>query len=58
VDGGARTRVVASFYLDVHGVVGLFMSAKKVRGMRQAKLRADLGDVAARFASRQHAAAR
>lgn len=58
LDGGTRTKVVASFYLDVGGVAGLFMSDKKLRGMRQAKLRADLGDVAARFASRPKAAAR
>jgi uncharacterized membrane protein len=58
IDGGTRTRVVATFYLDVGGVAGVFMSNKKLRGMRQAKLRADLGDVAALFAARPQAAAR
>ena len=58
IDGGVRTKIVATFYLDVGGVAGLFMSDKKLRGMRQAKLRADLGDMAVRFASRPQAAAR
>jgi uncharacterized membrane protein len=52
---GTRTKIVASLYLDVSGIAGVFMSNKKLRGMRQAKLRADLGDVAAHFASRPQA---
>jgi uncharacterized membrane protein len=50
IDGGTRTRVVATFYLDVGGVAGLFVRDRTLRAMRQAKLRADLGDVRSRFA--------
>jgi uncharacterized membrane protein len=58
IDGGTRTKVIASFYLDVHGFASLLMSNTKLRAMRQNKLRADMSDVAARFASRPQAAAR
>jgi hypothetical protein len=46
LDGGARTRVVASLYLDVVGVPSLFVSDSKIKHMREAKLRADMTDVA------------
>jgi uncharacterized membrane protein len=58
LDGGRRTVVVATLYLHVSWPARLFASAAKVRTMRQAKLRADLRDVAARFALRPQAAAR
>lgn len=58
VAGGTRTKVVATLYLHVGGVARMFASAKKVRTMRQSKLRADLADVSARFAARPQAAAR
>lgn len=45
IDNGRRTRVTASFYLDVVGAPGLFVTDKKLRHMREAKLRADLEDV-------------
>lgn len=50
IDGGRRTRVDARLYMDVVGPVGWFVSDSKVRAMREAKLRADLGDVARVFA--------
>lgn len=46
IDNGHRTRVHASFYLDVVGAAGVFVSDSKLRHMREAKLRADLTDVA------------
>ena len=49
VDGGRRTRVIARLYLDVVGVPGLFVRNSTLRSMRQAKLRADLSDVARWF---------
>lgn len=49
IDGGSRTRLVATFYLDVGGVAGVFVSDRSLRSMRQAKLRADLADIEARF---------
>lgn len=49
VDRGRRTRLVATLYLDVGGVTGLLISDRSLRAKRQAKLRADLADVAARF---------
>jgi uncharacterized membrane protein len=58
MDGGTRTMVVATLYLRVGGLARAFVSAKKAQAMRQSKLRADLGDVAARFAPRPRAAAR
>ena len=51
IDGGRRTRVVARLYMDVVGMPGLFIRDSTIRDMRQAKLRADLTDLAARFAS-------
>ncbi len=49
LDGGTRTRLTATLYLDVGGVVGLLVTDRSLRAMRQAKLRADLEDVEARF---------
>lgn len=58
MDGGTRTMVVATLYLHVGGLARAFVNAKKAQAMRQSKLRADLGDVAAWFAPRSPAAAR
>jgi uncharacterized membrane protein len=55
IDGGKRTRVEATLYMDVVGGVGIFVTDKKIRKMRQAKLRADLEDVA-RWMRLQHRA--
>lgn len=49
IDSGKRTRVEARLYMDVVGVVGLFITDKRIRKMRQNKLRADLDDVARWF---------
>lgn len=49
VDEGRRTRIDATLYMDVVGVVSVFVSDRKIRSMRQAKLRADLEDVARWF---------
>ena len=46
IDGGKRTRIEATLYMDVVGAVGLFVTDKKIRKMRQAKLRTDLEDLA------------
>jgi hypothetical protein len=51
IDGGRRTRVTASLYLEVVGVPSLFVGDAKVRTMREAKLRADLTDVLHRTAT-------
>lgn len=48
VDGGRRTRITASLYLDVTGIGSLFVSDAKLRELRHAKLRADLEDVVRR----------
>jgi uncharacterized membrane protein len=53
IDNGRRTRVHASFYLDVVGAAGVFVTDKKLRTMREAKLRADLTDVAAAAARQE-----
>jgi hypothetical protein len=52
VDGGRRTRVVASLYLDVVGLARLFVSDDKLQEMREAKLRADMTDVVHRLEPR------
>ena len=52
LDGGRRTRIVASLYLEVVGLPGWFVSDSKLRGLREAKLRADLTDLARAFAQR------
>jgi len=51
IDSGTRTRIDATLYLDVVGAPGLFVRDSTTKRMRQNKLRADLGDVAARFAT-------
>jgi len=56
LDGGRRTKVTASLYLDVVGIGSLFVSDAKLRGAREAKLRADLNDVARRLTRRAQAA--
>jgi hypothetical protein len=56
LDGGRRTRVVASMYLDVVGVASWFVSDTRTRSMRQAKLRVDLDDVLRAVAARHRAA--
>ena len=53
VDGGKRTLVTASLYMDVVGLAGVFVRDASIRAMRQAKLRADLTDVAQYFAKRR-----
>ena len=50
IDGGHRTLVTAELYLDVVGAPSLFVRDRTIRSMRQAKLRADLADVAKHFA--------
>ena len=57
VDDGRRTRIDATLYMDVVGVVSVFVSDKKIRSMRQAKLRADLEDVARWFRLQRRSAA-
>jgi hypothetical protein len=52
IDGGKRTQVTARVYMDVVGLPGLFVSDKRVRTMRQAKVRTDLADLEHRFAPR------
>jgi carbon monoxide dehydrogenase subunit G len=50
IDGGKRTQVKARLYMDVRGPASLFVRDKRLRAMREAKLRADLGDVERHFA--------
>jgi hypothetical protein len=57
IDGGRRTRIVASFYLHVGGIPGIFMSAAKVRSMRRVKLEHDLVDTARWFGAHRGNAA-
>jgi uncharacterized membrane protein len=49
LDGGRKTRVTASLYLDVVGLPSLFVGESKLRPMREAKLRADMNDVLRRL---------
>lgn len=51
IDNGARTRITAVLYMDVVGVTSVFVRDKTIRNMRQAKLRADLGDLSRYFGS-------
>ena len=53
IDNGKRTQVTARLYMDVVGAPGLFVRDKQIREMRQAKLRADLNDIAAHFRARR-----
>jgi carbon monoxide dehydrogenase subunit G len=52
IDGGQRTQVTAKLYMDVVGAPGLFVRESKVRGMRRAKLQADMTDIAKYFDAR------
>lgn len=56
IDGGKRTRIDATLYMDVVGAVGILVTNKKIRNMRQAKLRADLEDLARWMRLQQRAA--
>jgi uncharacterized membrane protein len=49
LDEDRHTRIDAMLYMDVVGVVSVLVGDKKIRSMRQAKLRADLEDVARWF---------
>lgn len=49
IAGGNQTRIDARLYMDVVGAAGVFVSDKRIRNMRQQKLRADLEDVARWF---------
>jgi uncharacterized membrane protein len=49
IDGGRRTRVTARLYLDIVGPASWFVRDRTIRGMRRAKLAADLADVARYF---------
>lgn len=51
VDGGKRTLVTASLYVDLVGPTSWVVRGSKVPKMRDAKLRADLGDAADHFAA-------
>lgn len=51
IDGGKRTRVIARLRLYVVGLSKLFASESRLRGYRQAKLNADLGDAQRWFAT-------
>lgn len=57
IDGGTRTQVVATLYVDVKGAASLFVRDSKIRRARQDKLRADWGDVARYFEHRDVARA-
>jgi hypothetical protein len=57
IDAGRRTRVDATLYMDVLGPTGWLVSDKKIRRMRQDKLRADLEDVARWVRVQQRSAA-
>jgi hypothetical protein len=53
LDGGQRTKVTATLYLDVKGPAALFVSDAKIKRMRHAKLQADLSDVLRAFPHRE-----
>lgn len=55
LDNGTRTEVVAQLYMDVVGAPGLLVREKTIRGMRRAKLRADLTDIDHYFRARARA---
>lgn len=50
---GGKTRVVATLYLDVVGLPGVFVSGGKLRHMREVKLRTDITDVMRAVAQRR-----
>jgi uncharacterized membrane protein len=56
IDGGKRTQVVATLYLDIKGAAGLFVRDAKIEGMRRQKLRSDMEDVARYFNTRRPSA--
>jgi len=49
IDGGKRTRITATLYLDVVGAAGWLIRSKTIRKNRQQKLRVDLEDIARHF---------
>ncbi len=51
IEGGKRTKVTATMYLDVVGVIGAFVSDNKTKSMREGKLKADINDVVHHFAA-------
>lgn len=53
INGGQRTKVTATLYLDVKGPASLFISDAKIKRMRHAKLQADLSDVLRAFPHRE-----
>jgi uncharacterized membrane protein len=57
IDGGKRTQVVATLYVDVKGAAAIFVRDSKIRRARQEKLRADWEDVARHFERRDVARA-
>ncbi len=57
IDGGRRTKITASLHLEIVGIGQLFVSDAKLRSIRQAKLRADLDDLARRLTPRRAQAA-
>ena len=48
-DGGRQTAIRATLYMDVKGAVGWLVTDNSIRRKREAKLRADLEDLAHRF---------
>lgn len=56
INQGTRTRIQAKLYMDVVGVVAIFVTDARIRNMRQAKLRADLEDVSRWFRLQRRAA--
>jgi carbon monoxide dehydrogenase subunit G len=53
MNGGQRTKVTATLYLDIKGPAALFVSDAKIKRMRHAKLQADLSDVLRAFPHRE-----
>jgi hypothetical protein len=51
IDGGTRTQVTARLRLDIDGPAALFVREKRLRGIRHAKLTADLLDAQRRLAA-------
>lgn len=49
IDGGKRTKITATLYMNVVGAVGWLVRDKTIRKMRQKKLRTDLEDLARYF---------
>ena len=54
LDGGKRTHVIASLYLDVVGIPSLVVRDSTIRQMRESKLRADMTDVMRVLTSHPH----